>query len=230
MSQSRSTGADELARVRAGRAAEERPFEVHAEHRVADAPRVPPARRSSIGAYASSGALQIVGRHAVQPPATRASIVATISSTDARAKSTAPAPFTWMSTKPGREQRVAEVDRVGGRGTGAGGDDAAVGHHEPGRRGRGTAFAVEDPRRDERGHPWRSRNNAMRSFTKPSSVRGTRFTIDVRAGRSSVDADRDLRGAQPGALDAQDQLGVEEVLTRAARRARTARPRRGASP
>ena len=26
----------------------------------------------------------------------------------------------------------------------------------------------------------------MRSFTKPSSVRGTRFMIDVRAGRSSV--------------------------------------------
>ena len=67
---------------------------------------------------------------------------------DASAKSTSPAPFTWMSTKPGREERVTEVDGVCGRRAGAGRDDrgrSAI--DEPRRAGRRAAFAVEDPRR-----------------------------------------------------------------------------------
>ena len=45
----------------------------------------------------------------------------------------------------------------------------------------GTQIAYWHSRAGERGHPWRSLKRTMRSFTKPSSVRGTRFMIDVRA-------------------------------------------------
>jgi len=126
--------------------------------------------------------VQIVGRHAVQPPAMRSSILAIIASTGADAKIDVVGAVHLDVDEAGREQRVAEIDRVGGRRSATGGDDATVGRHQPRRRCRRAPFTVENPCRDERGHPWRSLDNAKRSFTKPSSVRGTRFMIDVRAG------------------------------------------------
>ena len=224
-------GAHELGRVRAGRAAEERAFEVHAEHRRRAGPRARPrAARASARTRRAARCRSWAGTP-VQPPATQR-VDRGDDLVDRRASRSRPRPRRSPGCRRSRARAARHRDRSrpSGGGAGAGRDDAAVADHEPGRRGRGPAFAVEDPRRDERGHPWRSRNNAMRSFTKPSSVRGTRLH-DRRAGRPQLGRRRP--GSPRCAVRRARRAGSARCRRgpgRTCTRARTARPRRGASP
>ena len=119
-------GAQHRRRMRAGRAAEERSFEVHAEHHVGPR-RAHRAARSSMTSYTSSGALQIVSSRPVVPRATSASTAFT-HLLDRRAREVDRAGAVDLHVdEAGGEQRVAEIDRVRRRGARAGGDDPAVG-------------------------------------------------------------------------------------------------------
>ena len=160
----------------------------------------PAASRSSVGVVGvERRAARGSARTRVQPPS--ASIrrpSRRSSSTDAVAKSIAPAPLTWRSMNPGASSASAMADarsshsaagrRSRPRRCGLAVDD------DPGRRRGDAAVAGDDPRA-RRGPASLSRGRATArraASTRPNSVRGTRRRIDVRAGRRSTTVDRDL--------------------------------------
>ena len=145
-SHSRSTGRTSSTRVRAGRAAEERPFEVHAEHHVGPR-RARPRRAARASARTRRAArVQIVGqaRRATARDARRRSCRRSRRRTRGRSR---PVPRRSPGCRRSRGRAATSPRSIAsaGGGTGTGRHDAAVGHDEPGRRGRGTAFAVAPP-------------------------------------------------------------------------------------